>query len=44
MDAEIGVWESEMVYRPAQSAKLDEEVLRGQELLRDISKAFVGTN
>jgi hypothetical protein len=42
VDAEIGVWESNLVYRPAVAASVAEQTLRGQEMLKDISKAFAG--
>jgi hypothetical protein len=42
VDAEIGVWESGLVYRPAVAAGVAEERLKGQEMLRDIYKAFAG--
>jgi hypothetical protein len=44
VDAEVGVWESDLVYRPAQLASVAEETLRKQELLKDICRAFVGGN
>src|SRR5579859_4544871 len=42
VDAEISVWESELVYRPAVPARVAEQTLKGQEMLRDIYKAFAG--
>jgi hypothetical protein len=41
VDAEVGVWESNLVYRPAESASVVAQTLKGQEMLRDIYKAFV---
>lgn len=42
VDAEVGVWESELLNRPIQSAAMDEGTIRGQEMLKDIYKAFMG--
>jgi hypothetical protein len=42
VDAEIGVWDSELVYRPFVPASVAEETLKGQEMLKDIYKAFAG--
>ena len=41
IDTEIGIWESNLVYRPAEDSKVAENILRGQQLLRDLSKAFI---
>lgn len=40
VDAEIGVWDSELVCRPFVPARVAQETLKGQEMLRDISKAL----
>lgn len=41
VDAEVGTWESSLVYRPPEKSSVAEETLRGQEMLRDIYRAFV---
>ena len=34
------MWQSDMLYQPAESSKVAEDRLKGQQMLRDIYKAF----
>jgi hypothetical protein len=44
IDAEVGVWESSLVYKPVVGENVQGEIQKGQEMLRDIYKAFVDGN
>lgn len=42
VDADVGVWQSNLIYRPFEKSSVNEKTLEGQEMLRDIYNAFVG--
>jgi hypothetical protein len=41
VDAEVGVWQSKLTCKPIEMSSVSEKTLKGQEILRDIYKAFI---